>query len=412
MPKKSRKARRLNDLADDLDQSSQSADDQEQLETLKEQLREAEKRAEEAEQRAAALLQSVTPSTPQSQPEKSPNLSTDTPSHPSPLSISSPVTDLELKGNSVSPAPVHKTDKADRKFEVPLPRQNEFNGTGAWEGFIRPFMGLAVACGWTAEEKKFRLMSSLKGKAAEFVFQQLDPSTINDFEKLISALESRFAERRTQNAWLALLEAKKLSPKDSLTEYVADIRRLVMRGYPTADETTRESIALRHFLKGLPDQQTTVAIGMTNPKTLEEARTAVENFTSLRENLGSGKTSLRVHAIQPTDDHQHESAPETNTVPKPDANFVTQEQMKQFSDKLDRRLTGIVKLIKDNRPAKKPSSGSGSGAKSAGNHAGNTKQEGRTDVTCFKCNEPGHFANKCPELATKEVVTIQPASGN
>ena len=133
MPKKSRRSRRLNALADDLDLSSQSGilDDREQLETLKEQLRKAEKRAEEVEQRAATLLQSATPSAPQSQPEKSPSLSTDTPSHPSPVSVSPPAKYSELKGSSISPAPVHQTDKADRKFEVPLPRQSEFNGIGA-----------------------------------------------------------------------------------------------------------------------------------------------------------------------------------------------------------------------------------------------------------------------------------------
>ena len=102
-------------------------------------------------------------------------------------------------------------------------------------------------------ENKFCLISSLKGKAAEFVFQQLDPSTIEDFDKLVAALESRFAERLPKHTWLAMLESKQFLPKDGLTEYVADIRRLVMRGYPTADAGTRESIALRHFLKGLPD---------------------------------------------------------------------------------------------------------------------------------------------------------------
>ena len=71
-----------------------------------------------------------------------------------------------------------------------------------------------------------------------------------------------------------------------------------MRGYPTADTGTWESIALCHFLKGLPDQQTVVSIGMTNPKTLEEARKAVENFMSLRESVNPPKNSLRVHAVQ------------------------------------------------------------------------------------------------------------------
>ena len=60
-------------------------------------------------------------------------------------------------------------------------------------------MGLAEACEWSADEKKFRLVSSLKGKAAEFAFQQLDPSIVKDFDKLVAALESRFAERSTHN---------------------------------------------------------------------------------------------------------------------------------------------------------------------------------------------------------------------
>ena len=102
-------------------------------------------------------------------------------------------------------------------------------------------------------------MSSFKGKAAEFVFQQLNHSSINDFDKLISALESRFTEQQTHNTRLTLLEVKKLSPKDNLTEwaYMADMRRLVTQEYPTTDADTRESIALQYFLKGCHDQQTT-----------------------------------------------------------------------------------------------------------------------------------------------------------
>ena len=268
MPKKFRKSRRLNATADDLDMSLQSVtldDHMNQLEILKQKLQQAEKRAAEAEQRVAALSQSNAPSTPQSQPDNSLSPGTDIANDTGPSLASSPLKDTDSETPTTAPTEI-KTNKSTTSFDVPLPRQGEFNGTGAWEGFIRPFMGLAEACGWSPEEKKFRLMSGLKGKAAEFVFQQLDPSITTDFDTLVSALESRFAERRTQNAWLALLESRKLSPKESLTEYVADIRRLVVRGYPTADAGTRDSIALRHFLKGLPDQQITVAVGMTNPK--------------------------------------------------------------------------------------------------------------------------------------------------
>jgi hypothetical protein len=42
-----------------------------------------------------------------------------------------------------------------------------------------------------------------------------------------------------------------------LAEYVSDIRKLVIKGY----EITRETIIIRHFIKGLQDQQAALNIG-------------------------------------------------------------------------------------------------------------------------------------------------------
>ena len=96
----------------------------------------------EAEQREVALTKSSAPSTPgttPSQSDKSPAL---TPVHSDPQFSSSPVKNImnELLDKPVSPAPVPTFNKM---FDVPLPKQGEFNGTMAWEGFIRPFMSLA-----------------------------------------------------------------------------------------------------------------------------------------------------------------------------------------------------------------------------------------------------------------------------
>ena len=47
-----------------------------------------------------------------------------------------------------------------------------------------------------------------------------------------------------------------MQPKEKLADYIADIKKLVIKGNPTADAKTRERINVRHFLKGLTDQQT------------------------------------------------------------------------------------------------------------------------------------------------------------
>ena len=67
-------------------------------------------------------------------------------------------------------------------------------------------------------------------------------------------------------SYLAQLEARKLQPRERVSEFLADIRRLVLKSYPTADDQTRETIGVRHFLKGLPDQNTAVAVGMKDSK--------------------------------------------------------------------------------------------------------------------------------------------------
>ena len=92
-------------------------------------------------------------------------------------------------------------------------------------------------------------------------------------------------EKRAPSSYVAQLEIRKLQPCEDISSYIASIRQLVIKGYPTADKDTRGTIELRHFLKGLPDQQMALAIGMREPKSVEEARSALEMYASLREEV-------------------------------------------------------------------------------------------------------------------------------
>ena len=149
--------------------------------------------------------------------------------------------------------------------DVPLQRQVIYDGKGTWDSFIKPFQAMAHHCGWSDEEIRFRLLSSLREDAAEYVYSALPPETLNSTEQLERALEDRFSEKKSANTYLAALEQRKLGPKETMTEYAVDIRRLTMRGFPTADAATREAIELRHFIRGLGDQQMIIAVGMKNP---------------------------------------------------------------------------------------------------------------------------------------------------
>lgn len=268
-----------------------------------------------------------------------------------------------------------------QKSEIPLPRQMTFDGSSTWQSFILPFNSLALACGWSAEEKLFRLTSSLRGDAAEYAFEQLPGDIITNLSSLVDALDARFAEKRTPTSYLAQLEARKMQPKEKVAEYIADIKRLVIKGYPTADAGTRETIGLRHFLKGLPDGHTAVAVGMKNPQTLEEARTALDMYTSLKEET----KSTRVRAVQP----------QTKNPAKDNGRmFVTEARLQEFGTELTGKFeelkTILLEKTKISRRDNMPSRSRSPSPKPR-------KRVTWEGIECYRCHKTGHIAKQCPE---------------
>ena len=262
--------------------------------------------------------------------------------------------------------------KKDR--DVPMPRQILFNGEDSWEGFVKPFEALMETCMWTNEERLFRLKSSLRGEAAEYAFSQTTPDTLSSYVQLMAALESRYKERRTSSSYLAELENRKLQPKEKLTEYVSDIRKLVIKGYPTADNITRETINVRHFIKGLQEQQAALHIGMKDPKSIDDARLILETYNSLRDEVKSGATRVR----------------EVTAVTKPtNGSYVSEDRLQEFGrdikTSLGKKIDQLASKIADNTSTKpEPYQSRKPPAKKL------------SDVVCFRCGNMGHYSKSCP----------------
>ena len=180
---------------------------------------------------------------------------------------------------------------------VPLPSQMLFDGRLSWQNFIEPFLSTAVMCGWTENEMLLRLRNSLRGAAAEFALEQLLPAVLLSYGHLEAAIEARFKERRTFTSFLPELENRKLGSNEKLPEYVADIKSLVRRSYPTAGQATLETIGLRYFLRGITDLQASLAVGMREPQSNKEALQALKTYHSLKDDGGKG---ARVRSVQPS----------------------------------------------------------------------------------------------------------------
>ena len=269
-------------------------------------------------------------------------------------------------------------------YEVPMPRQALFDGKTTWESFFQPFEALALACKWDNNEKLFRLTSCLRGEAAEYAFGQLPPEALRDFSLLEKSLESRYKEKRTSYSYLAELENRRMQAKEKLADYVADIKRLVIKGYPTADAQTREKINVRHFLKGLPDQQTGVSVGMREPATIDEARQILEMYNSLRDEVKNN----RVRAVQPGKD---------------DPQYVTENRVREFGNEIKTNIGKKIDALSQKIDKANKACDTGKQNKPQGPCQGEpakimNKHRGRSSATfrCYSCNEENHIARNCP----------------
>ena len=259
------------------------------------------------------------------------------------------------------------------RVTVNLPPQEQYDGRGRpWEGFIFSFRSLAEACQWDEKEQRFRLLACLRGEAADFAFQQLSADVVNDLDKLIVALEGRYAARKTPTAFVSQLESRRLGSKETISDYAADIRRLTTFGYPTADAATMEMIATRHFLRGLGDNSMSMTIGMQEPKTLQEARDIAERYHHLREEAARNTPRSGIRSI---------SSSESTT--------VTEEKLVSFMSNLETR---IAQLSADIRAQFRQ--GNNDSRQYQGQFGDRSRS--RAPLRCHECQELGHIVKNCP----------------
>ncbi len=120
-------------------------------------------------------------------------------------------------------------------------------------------------------------------------------------------------------------------------EYVTDIRYLVRNSYPTADAVTLDTIGLRHFLKGIGDQQMVLAVGMKNPQSIEEACEILEMYKSLKEEpFGKPSTgAVRMKVVKSANG---------------EAEFLKRETFEVFKheikDSMDKKFSEITSMLK------------------------------------------------------------------
>ena len=195
------------------------------------------------------------------------------------------------------PAPRHV------QYVQPMPL---FDGTGSFPAFWAQFDAAAEANRWTDHEKLQRLPACLSGKAAAVAYDELTEDDRADLTTFRAALRDRFTDTRGPAFFIGQLEARRMGSRETTTDYAADIKRLSLRAFPTADPATRNTLAVRHFVKGIQDANLATTVALQRPKSVDEARQALDEVLDIRETVGGQASRAPIRAVSAEEEGRKE----------------------------------------------------------------------------------------------------------
>ena len=126
-----------------------------------------------------------------------------------------------------------------------------YDGESDLDEYLVVFEQYADLMRWDDLTKGTMLGLCLRGPARS-VLAGLSPQHRLDYETLTEALTQNFNPREQLHLYQAELKSRQRQPGESMTALSRDISKLVRLAYPTADDNTRETLAINAFLDALP----------------------------------------------------------------------------------------------------------------------------------------------------------------
>ena len=273
------------------------------------------------------------------------------------------------------------------KMKIPT-----FDGEVKWNTFFRQFETVARASNWSERDRLNNLLSSLSGKAAEFVFD-LEGYILNDYRELVHHLQSRYQVVVTPETNQRLFYSRSLHKDENPREYAASLRTLILKAYQTGiSPNIREDMLIKQFFDGLQDDDAEYAVKyLQHPRTLEDAVNKIEEYYTFRQRSKTNSkdsTSRRYHNVRSVN-----RSPSAESEDSKEDNAIY--SLRQEVSQLKSMVNDLIKREQRQSTMKKSRY--------------NNQSAAVYDFKCFNCGEVGHIARSCPkkrdfnQTATKHV---------
>lgn len=172
-----------------------------------------------------------------------------------------------------------------------------YTGKVNWRDYYRQFEIVASRNGWSAEEKADMLAASLRDDAL-LVLSAFPQGASIEYVSLCRALDQRFGG--VQGAYVTTFRLRTQKPKESITEFAFDLKRLALAAFTDCPNDATEKLVVSQFTEGLRDGNTQLMVQLSRPQNLEDAlHTAMEVDARLNGNRTSTKGLFLVNEKQP-----------------------------------------------------------------------------------------------------------------
>ena len=303
-------------------------------------------------------------------------------SHVSNFSSDEETSDLETQGRR-NQSPTYPRGRRHRS--PPMPKPPTFDGKADdWKSFIFQFRQLAVDNEWGVDEKRRRLLASLRGKAVDYLNTR-PKAVVESYYSLRDALERRYNISEQPGTARRQLASFVQEEKESLEEFADKVTIKCTEAYPGVEDDVLQGLAVEHFLKGAKDRQAAYGAATHKPENLQDAIREVKEAAANLKLFGRGVVSAR--QVTFSDSHDDGST--------------------KGQGKLIEVVTDLIQKIGSSQRRQSPSPNRGRGI-SPNRRRGpspcfNCKEVGhffkdcQKPLTCVRCNQEGHMSYDCPE---------------
>ncbi|KAH3778575.1 hypothetical protein DPMN_180042 [Dreissena polymorpha] len=288
-------------------------------------------------------------------------------------------------------APVYMDGhRPNQQRRLPPVKMASFSGKQVWVTWISQFEAIAKRNNWSQDEMLDQLLPRLEGLAAQFVFSQLSPNLLNDYQSLVEELDSRFRVIETPRSFASKFSRRSQRHGETLEEYAAELKQLYDKAHGWRDRRTRDEDLVRRFLDELSDDDVKFEVEFNKePRNIDEAVYFAVNLIEIRGSNRAERRSRYNAKRTENDDYDgtiSDKDEKAFAIKETDAETTSTRVKNEIESKsqastIKELLARIVKLeCERNTPQ---------------------KRNFKTDVTCFRCQQKGHYARECPNQEQK-----------